>query len=60
LESAGLVTGHLELSADGKAMKIMELAPFEVHLTVDTILDALRLDTLRDDAHGTDEGDGTT
>lgn len=42
LESAGLVTGHLELSADGKAMKIIELAPFELHLTVDTILDALR------------------
>jgi DNA-binding transcriptional ArsR family regulator len=50
LETAGLVSGHLELSPDGKAMKIIELAPFELHLTVDTILDALR-----NDVDGTDE-----
>ncbi len=44
LEKAGLVTGRLELSADGKAMKYFELAPFELHLTVDTIVAALRQD----------------
>ena len=30
LEKAGLITGHLELSEDGKAMKYFELAPFEL------------------------------
>ena len=42
LEKAGLVTGHLELSEDGKAMKYFELAPFELRLTADTITSALR------------------
>src|ERR1700678_3261726 len=42
LEKAGLVTGHLELSEDGKAMKYFELAPFELRLTAETIIEALR------------------
>jgi DNA-binding transcriptional ArsR family regulator len=42
LEKAGLVTGHLELSEDGKAMKYFELAPFELRLTADVITGALR------------------
>jgi len=42
LEKAGLVTGHLELSTDGKAMKYFELAPFELTLTAATITDAVR------------------
>jgi DNA-binding transcriptional ArsR family regulator len=42
LEKAGLVTGHLELSEDGKAMKYFELAPFELMLTAETITDAVR------------------
>ena len=42
LEKAGLVTGHLELSEDGKAMKYFELAPFELRLTADVISGALR------------------
>lgn len=42
LEKAGLVTGHLELSEDGKAMKYFELAPFELRLTAQTITAALR------------------
>lgn len=42
LEKAGLVTGHLELSEDGKAMKYFELAPFELRLTAETITDAVR------------------
>ena len=42
LEKADLVTGQLELSADGKAMKYFELAPFELRLTAATITEALR------------------
>lgn len=41
LEKAGLVTGHLELSPDGKAMKFYELAPFELRITAGTIVEAL-------------------
>jgi DNA-binding transcriptional ArsR family regulator len=44
LEKAGLVTGHLELSDDGKAMKYFELVPFELHVTPQTVLDALAED----------------
>src|SRR6201996_5020253 len=42
LEKAGLVTGHLELSTDGEAMKYFELAPFELTLPAATITDAVR------------------
>jgi predicted transcriptional regulator len=42
LESAGLVTASIEVSADGKAMKFYEVAPFTVHLTPQTIMDATR------------------
>lgn len=42
LEKAGIVTGHLELSADGKAMKYFDLAPFELRLTAEVITEALR------------------
>ncbi|MER7702113.1 winged helix-turn-helix domain-containing protein [Kitasatospora sp. NPDC097605] len=45
LETAGLVVGRLELSPDGKALKYYELAPFDVHLTADTVLAALREDS---------------
>jgi predicted transcriptional regulator len=41
LEKAGIVTGHLELSEDGKAMKYFELAPFELRLNAQVITDAL-------------------
>jgi len=41
LEKAGLVTGQLELSPDGKAMKFYQLAPFDLRITADTIVDAL-------------------
>lgn len=44
LEKAGLVTGRLELSEDGKAMKYFELAPFELRLTAETIIEALNAD----------------
>jgi predicted transcriptional regulator len=49
LEKAGLVVGQLELSPDGRAMKYFELAPFELHLTVDAIVAALRADERRAD-----------
>ena len=49
LEKAGLVSGQLELSEDGKAMKYFELVPFEVRVTVETVVRAL----------AADEGDGT-
>jgi DNA-binding transcriptional ArsR family regulator len=42
LEKAGIVTGHLELSEDGKALKYFELAPFELRVTAQTVLDVLR------------------
>jgi predicted transcriptional regulator len=41
LEKAAIVTGHLELSEDGKAMKYFELEPFELRLTPDVITQAL-------------------
>lgn len=49
LEKAGLVTGQLELSEDGKAMKYFELVPFEVRVTAETVVRAV----------AEDEGDGT-
>jgi len=44
LEKAGLVTGHLELSDDGKAMKYFELVPFELRVTPATVVEALAKD----------------
>jgi DNA-binding transcriptional ArsR family regulator len=44
LEKAGLVTGSLELSEDGKAMKYLELLPFEVSVTAETVVRALAED----------------
>jgi DNA-binding transcriptional ArsR family regulator len=41
LEKAELVTGQLELSEDGKAMKYFELAPFELRLTAEAITAAV-------------------
>jgi DNA-binding transcriptional ArsR family regulator len=48
LEKAGLVTGHLELSDDGKAMKYFELAPFDLHVTADAVVEALREDEMKE------------
>jgi DNA-binding transcriptional ArsR family regulator len=52
LEKAGLVTGQLELSGDGKAMKYFELAPFDLRLNVETITGALRADGPDADKNG--------
>jgi DNA-binding transcriptional ArsR family regulator len=44
LEKAGLVTGQLELSEDGKAMKYFELVPFELRVTAETVVRAVAED----------------
>jgi hypothetical protein len=41
LEGAGFVTGHLEMSEDGKALKFFELVPFTLTLDVQSIVDAV-------------------
>ena len=51
LEKAGLVSGQLELSADGKAMKYFELVPFEVRVTAETVVRALAEDDGKDALH---------
>ena len=42
LEAAGLVTGHLELSEEGKAMKYYDIAPFAIGLSPESIATAVR------------------
>lgn len=59
LERAHLVTGQLELSEDGRAMKYFELAPFELRVTPDIIIAALRADAaLHADAMDSGDGNG--
>jgi DNA-binding transcriptional ArsR family regulator len=41
LEKAGLVTAHLELSEDGKALKFYQAAPFSVLLTPEVVAAAV-------------------
>ena len=61
LEKAGLVAGQLELSGDGKAMKYIELAPFEVRVTADTIVAALAASAAGTGPDGSAaDGDGHT
>jgi DNA-binding transcriptional ArsR family regulator len=47
LEAAGLVSGRLELSDDGKALKLFEVTPFAIHLTPALVVEAAR--TLSDE-----------
>jgi DNA-binding transcriptional ArsR family regulator len=42
LEKAGLISGQLELSEDGKAMKYYHLDPFELRLDARVITEAVR------------------
>jgi predicted transcriptional regulator len=42
LVAAGLVSASIEVSADGKAMKFYEVAPFALHLTPESIMTAAR------------------
>ncbi len=48
LEAAGLVSGHLEVSPEGKAMKFFEVTPFVLRLTPDVIAEAARTITDHD------------
>jgi DNA-binding transcriptional ArsR family regulator len=48
LEAAGIVTGSLELSADGKAMKYFELTDFDLHLTPAVLAEAARTLTTKE------------
>jgi predicted transcriptional regulator len=48
LEAAGLISASVEVSADGKAMKFYEVAPFAVELTPETI--AIAAQTLTTDS----------
>jgi predicted transcriptional regulator len=50
LDAAGLVSGTLELSEDGKAMKYYEVVPFALLLTPASIAEAVR--TLSNDHAG--------
>ncbi|MER7690090.1 winged helix-turn-helix domain-containing protein [Streptomyces sp. NPDC097610] len=58
LEAAGLVTGVLELSEGGKAMKYFEVTPFVLHLTPGTVAAAAR--TLTDQDESKNETASTT
>lgn len=49
LEAAGLVTGQLELSEEGKAMKFFEVTPFDVRLTPEAVAAAATTLTLEED-----------
>src|SRR5262245_51354046 len=40
LEAAGLVTGQLELSEEGKAMKFFAVTPFDLRLTPASVAEA--------------------
>jgi predicted transcriptional regulator len=48
LEEAGFVTGHLELSDDGKALKFFEVVPFTLTIDVPTISAAVAATTESD------------
>jgi DNA-binding transcriptional ArsR family regulator len=57
LEKAGLVTAHLELSDDGKALKYYAAAPFSLHLTPAVV--AVAATTLSTAGDGDSEPKGT-
>jgi DNA-binding transcriptional ArsR family regulator len=50
LEAVGLVSGHLEVSPEGKAMKFFEVTPFVLRLTPEVIGVAARTLDREDDA----------
>jgi len=41
LEEAGFITGHFELSDDGKALKVFEAVPFTLTLDLETVVAAV-------------------
>ncbi|MEV4167892.1 winged helix-turn-helix domain-containing protein [Nonomuraea sp. NPDC049709] len=52
LEAAGLITGSLELSDDGKAMKWYEVTDFSLHLTAPALAEAAKTLTRPDPEEG--------
>jgi DNA-binding transcriptional ArsR family regulator len=55
LEAVGLITGSLELSDDGKAMRFYDVAPFVIQLDPGRIADAAK--TLDNPPHGNGKDD---
>jgi DNA-binding transcriptional ArsR family regulator len=51
LEKAGLVTAHLELSEDGKALKFYQAAPFSLLLTPEVVAAAAATLTVEPKGH---------
>jgi len=54
LEAAGFVSGRLELSDDGKALKFFEVAPFRIVTDVASIVAAVASDTEASDTEASD------
>ena len=52
LEAVGLITGSLELSEDGKAMKYFEVTDFALQLTPTTLAEAAQTLTTTDPEKG--------
>jgi predicted transcriptional regulator len=52
LEAAGLISGSLELSEDGKAMKYYEVTDFDLHLTASALAAAAETLTSSDPQKG--------
>jgi predicted transcriptional regulator len=52
LEAVGLITGSLELSEDGKAMKYFEVTDFALQLTPKTLAEAAKTLTITDPEKG--------
>lgn len=52
LEAVGLITGYLELSDDGKAMKYFEVTDFALQLTPQTLAEAAKTLTTPDPEKG--------
>lgn len=49
LQAAGLVTGTLELSEEGKAMKFFEVDPFALRLTPELVAQAARTLSMKEE-----------
>ncbi|TEB11399.1 Helix-turn-helix domain protein [Pelotomaculum sp. FP] len=47
LENAGMVTSKMELSEDGKAMNYYEITPFALHLSPESIAEAVKTLTIK-------------
>ncbi|WP_372461399.1 ArsR/SmtB family transcription factor [Streptomyces clavuligerus] len=58
LESSGLITGSLEVSRGGKAMRYFEVVPFVYELTPELVAEAVRTLTDEGDEGRAPAGDG--